>query len=176
MSRFSEHRPAESDWNSDQSDWDDLGTTLGLLQGTRGADQRFSDGSGAAATLHVGCTCSARVACALCRRRAYWRDWGVDWPTGSKHFDSTETRRRCSDSSWESREHLRQQRGCTSPSGRGRTQREGQTSYSVGRINWLPAVRVEPWTKPRKTPTSGDRTHSGHTPQRRPGPRLKVAQ
>lgn len=105
----------------------------------------------------MGCTCSARVACAW--RRACWRDWAVDWSTGSKHFDSTEMWRCCSDSSWESREHLRQQRGCTSPFGPRQIKIEGQTSYSVGRINWLPAVTVEPWTKQRKTPTSGDRTH-----------------
>lgn len=138
---------------------------MGILQGTRAAGRRFSEGSVLLryATLHVRCTCWARVACALCRSRACWRDWS----TGSKRLDSTETWRRCSDSSWGSPEHLRQQRACTSPPGPRQAEREGQTSYSVGRINWLPAVTVEPWTRPRTTATSGDRTHrrSHTTPQ-----------
>lgn len=107
----------------------------------------------------MGRTCSARAACALGRSRARWRDWAAGWSTGSERLDSTETRRRCSDSSWGSRAHLRQQRGCTSAPGPRQIKSEGRTSYSVGRINWLPAVRVEPWTRRRRTPTSGDRTH-----------------
>lgn len=83
-SRCSEYGPAGSDWNYDKSDPVDL----------RGR-----------------CTCSARVACASCRSRVYWHDWGVDWSTGSNHFDLTGESCCCSYSSWETPEHLRQQRG-----------------------------------------------------------------